>query len=38
MFLHKYTPPVFGVTPEFQYFDAPIVLDNTAKQVIDTAA
>lgn len=29
---------VFGASPEFQYFDAPIVLDNTAKQVIDSAA
>jgi hypothetical protein len=29
---------VFGATPEFQYFDAPVVIDNTAKQVIDNAA
>jgi hypothetical protein len=26
---------VFGISPEFQYFDAPIVLDNTNQQVID---
>ena len=29
---------VFGASPEFQYFDAPVVIDNTAKQVIDNAA
>jgi hypothetical protein len=29
---------VFGASPEFQYFDAPVVIDNTAKQVIDSAA
>jgi hypothetical protein len=28
----------FGATPEFQYFDAPVVIDNTTKQVIDSAA
>jgi hypothetical protein len=28
----------FGSDPEFQYFDTPIVIDNTAKQVIDAAA
>jgi hypothetical protein len=27
-----------GATPEFQYFDAPVVIDNTTKQVIDSAA
>jgi hypothetical protein len=29
---------VFGAKPDFQYFDAPVVIDNTAKQVIDSAA
>ena len=29
---------VFGASPEFQYFDAPVVVDNTANQVIDGAA
>jgi hypothetical protein len=29
---------IFGAKPEFQYFEAPIVIDNTAKQVIDNAA
>jgi hypothetical protein len=29
---------VFGATPEVQYFDMPIVIDNAAKQVIDDAA
>jgi len=28
---------VFGVSPGFQYFDAPVVIDNAAKQVIDNA-
>ena len=28
----------FGSSPEFQYFETPIVLDNTTKQVIDEAA
>jgi len=28
----------FGSSPEFQYFETPIVLDNTTKQVIDQAA
>ena len=28
----------FGATPEFQYFDTPIVIDNEAKQVVDAAA
>lgn len=28
----------FGATPEFQYFDTPIVIDNEAKQVVDVAA
>jgi hypothetical protein len=28
---------VFGARPEFQYFDAPVVIDNTSKQVIDEA-
>jgi hypothetical protein len=28
----------FGSEPEFQYFETPIVLDNTTKQVIDEAA
>ena len=29
---------IFGAKPEFQYFDTPIVIDNTAKHVIDDAA
>jgi hypothetical protein len=29
---------VFGSVPEFQYFDAPIVIDNLANKVVDTAA
>jgi hypothetical protein len=29
---------VFGASPQIQYFDAPIVIDNTAKQVIGSAA
>ena len=29
---------VFGSNPEFQYFEAPIVVDNAAKQVLDSAA
>ena len=29
---------LYGSTPEFQYFDALIVIDNTADQVIDDAA
>jgi len=29
---------VYGSTPEFQYFDALVVIDNTANQVIDSAA
>jgi hypothetical protein len=29
---------VFGDSPEFQYFEAPVVIDNTTKQVIDSAA
>ena len=28
----------FDATPEFQYFETPIVIDNQAKQVIDAAA
>jgi hypothetical protein len=28
----------FGATPEFQYFETPIVIDNQAKQVVDAAA
>jgi len=28
----------FGATPEFQYFETPIVIDNQAKQVVDIAA
>jgi hypothetical protein len=28
---------VFGAKPEFQYFDAPIVIDNVAKKVTDAA-
>ena len=28
---------VFGARPEFQYFDAPIVIDNVAKKVTDAA-
>ena len=28
----------FGSKPEFQYFETPIILDNTTKQVIDEAA
>ena len=29
---------IFGATPEMQYFEAPIVIDNNAKQVLDDAA
>jgi hypothetical protein len=29
---------IFGSKPEFQYFEAPIVIDNAAKEVIDNAA
>jgi hypothetical protein len=29
---------VFGSKPEFQYFEAPIVVDNAAKQVMGNAA
>ena len=29
---------IFGAKPEFQYFEAPIVIDNNAKQVFDAAA
>jgi hypothetical protein len=29
---------IFGARPEFQYFEAPIVIDNFAKEVIDNAA
>jgi hypothetical protein len=29
---------LFGSKPEFQYFEAPIVIDNGAKEVIDNAA
>ena len=29
---------IFGCKPEFQYFEAPIVIDNAAKQVVDNAA
>jgi hypothetical protein len=29
---------IFGSTPEMQYFEAPIVIDNAAKQVFDNAA
>jgi len=28
----------FGCQSEFQYFETPIVIDNTTKQVIDEAA
>ena len=28
----------FGADPEFQYFESPIVIDNTANEVIDAAA
>ncbi len=28
----------FGAKPEFQYFETPIVIDNTAKQVIESIA
>ena len=28
----------FGATPEFQYYETPIVIDNQAKQVVDAAA
>src|SRR6188474_613659 len=28
---------VFGARPAFQYFDAPVVIDNASKQVIDDA-
>ena len=28
----------FGSRPEFQYFETPIVLDNTTKQIVDDAA
>ena len=29
---------IFGSEPEFQYFEAPIVIDNSAKQVVESAA
>jgi hypothetical protein len=29
---------VFNATPEFQYFETPIVIDNQAKEVVDAAA
>ena len=29
---------VFGAKPEFQYFDTPLMIDNSAGQVIDAAA
>jgi hypothetical protein len=29
---------IFGSKPEMQYFEAPIVIDNTAQQVLDNAA
>jgi hypothetical protein len=29
---------IFGSKPEFQYFEAPIVIDNAAKEVVDNAA
>ena len=29
---------IFGSKPEFQYFEAPIVIDNAAKEVVDSAA
>ena len=29
---------IFGSKPEFQYFEAPIVIDNAAKEVVDDAA
>ena len=29
---------IFGSKPEFQYFEAPIVIDNAAKEVADNAA
>jgi hypothetical protein len=29
---------LFGSKPEMQYFEAPIVIDNTAQEVIDNAA
>jgi len=29
---------IFGSKPEFQYFEAPIVIDNAARQVVDNAA
>jgi hypothetical protein len=28
----------FGSRPQFQYFETPIVIDNTTKEVIDVAA
>ena len=28
---------IFGSRPEFQYFEAPIVIDNAAKEVVDNA-
>jgi hypothetical protein len=29
---------IFGSKPELQYFEAPIVIDNAAKAVVDNAA
>ena len=29
---------IFGSKPEFEYFEAPIVIDNAAKAVVDNAA
>jgi len=29
---------IFGSKPDFQYFEAPIIVDNTAKEVVNNAA
>jgi hypothetical protein len=32
------TNATFGSQPEFQYFETPIIIDNTTNQVIDETA
>ena len=36
--LQKRIQATFGRQPEFQYFETPIIIDNTTNQVIDEAA
>jgi hypothetical protein len=35
---HEAMQFIFGSKPELQYFEAPLVIDNTAQQVLDNAA